>query len=187
MDEQSIGERVAAKDPRSVRSELHSVARRQWQVMTLYERFEEIVAIILAGLISLIVLVALMQLIMVVFTLLVTQTLNPLEHETFQLVFGMIMTVLIALEFKHSIIRVALRRGSIIQVKTVVLIALIALARKFVILDVETSPSKIAALAAALLALGAVYWLIRERDEREARQQQERGEAAPGRMDHPAG
>jgi hypothetical protein len=60
----------------------------------------------------------------------------------------MIMTLLIAMEFKHSIVRVALRRDSIIQVKTVVLIAVIALSRKFVILDSDASPAKIAALAA---------------------------------------
>lgn len=53
------------------------------------------------------------------------------------------------MEFKHSIVRVALRRDSIIQVKTVILIGLIALARKFVILDPEASPGKIAALAGA--------------------------------------
>ncbi len=41
----------------------------------------------------------------------------------------MIMTLLIAMEFKHSIVRVALRRDSIIQVKTVILIGLIALAQ----------------------------------------------------------
>jgi uncharacterized membrane protein (DUF373 family) len=80
------------------------------------------------------------------------------------MVFGMIMTLLIGLEFKHSIVRVALRRDSIIQVKTVVLIALIALSRKFVILDIQTTgAATIAALSGALLALGAVYWLIRER------------------------
>jgi uncharacterized membrane protein (DUF373 family) len=88
----------------------------------------------------------------------------------------MIMTLLIALEFKHSIIKVALRRDSIIQVKTVILIALIALSRKFVILDVETSPAKIAALAFALLTLGLVYWLMRERDESAVRRAQH-GEA----------
>lgn len=54
----------------------------------------------------------------------------------------MIMTLLIAMEFKHSIVRVALRRDSIIQVKTVVLIALIALSRKFVILDSNASPQR---------------------------------------------
>ena len=70
------------------------------------------------------------------------------------------------MEFKHSIIRVALRRESIVQVKTVVLIALIALSRKFVILDtVATSAATIAALAVATLVLGVVYWLLRERDD----------------------
>ncbi|HDZ1043961.1 TPA: phosphate-starvation-inducible PsiE family protein, partial [Klebsiella pneumoniae] len=45
---------------------------------------------------------------------------------------------------------------------------LIALARKFVILDPETGPAKVAALAGATLALGATYWLLRERDDRTA-------------------
>lgn len=83
----------------------------------------------------------------------------------------MIMTLLIAMEFKHSIVRVALRRSSIIQVKTVVLIALIALSRKFVILDSHTTAaSTVAALAGATLALGVVYWLMRERDDRLAKE-----------------
>ncbi|EOG6790159.1 heat resistance protein PsiE-GI, partial [Klebsiella pneumoniae] len=83
-------------------------------------------------------------------------------------VFGMIMTLLIAMEFKHSIVRVALRRDSIIHVKTVVLIAVIALSRKFVILDSDASPAKISALAGATLALGATYWLLRKRGDRAA-------------------
>jgi hypothetical protein len=60
------------------------------------------------------------------------------------------MTLLIAMEFKHSIVRVALRQSNIVQVKTVVLISLIALSRKFVILDTKaTSANTIAALAGA--------------------------------------
>jgi len=93
--------------------------------------------------------------------------LSPLEHDTFQALFGMIMTLLIAMEFKHSIIRIALRRESIIQVKTVVLIALLALGRKFIILDTATTDAAtIAAIAGATLVLGIVYWLLRERDDR---------------------
>jgi uncharacterized membrane protein (DUF373 family) len=88
--------------------------------------------------------------------------LNPLDREIFQTVFGMIMTLLIAMEFKHSITRVEFRHDSIIKVKTLVMIAIIALSRKFVILDSDTSPLKIAALACALIALGIVYWLMRE-------------------------
>ena len=140
--------------------------------MTVYERFEQVVVITLSGVMSMVIVISLIQLIRLVFTLLVMDALNPLDHKVFQLVFGATMTLLIAMEFKHSIVRVALRRDSIIQVKTVILIGLIALARKFVILDPEASPGKIAALAGATLALGATYWLLRERDDRAAKTHQ---------------
>ncbi len=143
--------------------------RRDWAVMTFYERFEQAVAIILSAVIAVIaviILVSLVQLIQIVFSLLIIDAFNPLDHKIFQSVFGMIMTLLIAMEFKHSIVRVALRRDSIIQVKTVILIGLIALSRKFVILDPDVGPAKVAALAGATLALGLTYWLLRERDDR---------------------
>ncbi|MCI1191031.1 phosphate-starvation-inducible PsiE family protein [Calidifontimicrobium sp. SYSU G02091] len=140
-------------------------------VMSFYERFEQIIALVLSAVIAVIVVVSMIQLIGTVFRLLLLDAFNPLDHATFQTVFGMIMTLLIAMEFKHSIVKVALRRESIIQVRTVVLIALIALARKFVILDPDTSPAKIAALSGAALALGVVYWLMRDRDDRAARTQ----------------
>ncbi|MDH1728057.1 phosphate-starvation-inducible PsiE family protein [Pseudomonas chengduensis] len=140
--------------------------RRNWAVMTFYERFEQAVAIILSAVMAVIIVVSLVQLIHIVFSLLVIDAFNPLDHKIFQSVFGMIMTLLIAMEFKHSIVRVALRRDSIIQVKTVILIGLIALSRKFVILDPDVSPAKVAALAGATLALGLTYWLLRERDDR---------------------
>jgi len=140
--------------------------RRDWAVMTFYERFEQAVAIILSAVIAVIILVSLVQLIQIVFSLLIIDAFNPLDHKIFQSVFGMIMTLLIAMEFKHSIVRVALRRDSIIQVKTVILIGLIALSRKFVLLDPDVGPAKVAALAGATLALGLTYWLLRERDDR---------------------
>lgn len=140
--------------------------RREWSVMTFYERFEQAVALTLSAVIAVIIVVSLLQLVQIVFTLLIVDAFNPLDHKVFQTVFGMSMTLLIAMEFKHSIVRVALRRDSIIQVKTVILIGLIALARKFVILDPDVSPAKVAALAGATLALGLTYWLLRERDDR---------------------
>jgi CPA2 family monovalent cation:H+ antiporter-2 len=144
------------------------VLRDQLAIMSFYERFEQVVALVLSAVIAVIIMVSLFQLISIVFTLLVLDAFNPLDHKVFQSVFGMIMTLLIAMEFKHSIVRVALRRDSIIQVKTVVLIAVIALSRKFVILDSDASPAKIAALAGATLALGATYWLLRKRGDRAA-------------------
>lgn len=143
--------------------------RAWWSLMSFYERFEQIVAIVLSLIIAAVVALALVQLLLRVVPLLLSGSIDPLEHAVFQSLFGMIMTLLIALEFKHSIIRVALRRESVVQVKTVVLISLIALSRKFVILDsAATSASVIAALAGATLVLGVVYWLLRDRDERNA-------------------
>lgn len=144
--------------------------RSQWRLMTVYERFEQVVAITLSGVIALVIVISLIQLIRLVFTLLVMDALNPLDHKVFQLVFGATMTLLIAMEFKHSIVKVALRKESIIQVKTVILIAILALARKFIILEPDVDPAKVAALAGTVLALGLTYWLMRERDDRKSEQ-----------------
>lgn len=130
-----------------------------------YHLFEHLIANILVLLISFIVVVALYKLGEDVLSLLVSRAFDPLKHETFQTVFGGIMTLLIAMEFKHSILVVTKRQQNIIQVKTVILVSLLALARKFIILDIHAlEAAKIAALALALVALGAVYWLMRERD-----------------------
>jgi uncharacterized membrane protein (DUF373 family) len=129
--------------------------RDHWPIMSVYERFEQIVAIVLSLVISAVVALALVQLVIRIVPLLLSGAIDPLEHDIFQALFGMIMTLLIALEFKHSIVRVALRRSSIIQVKTVVLIALIALSRKRVILDSSaTAASTIPALGEQPLCSG---------------------------------
>ena len=48
-----------------------------------------------------------------------------------------------------------------------VLIALLAIVRKLLILDLaETEAMQLFALSAAILALGAVYWLVRDQDRR---------------------
>lgn len=149
--------------PRSLFAE----TREHWPIMSVYERFEQVVAVVLSLVIATVIVLALVQLVIRVVLLLLSGAIDPLEHDVFQALFGMIMTLLIAMEFKHSIVLVAFRRSSIIQVKTVVLIALIALSRKFVVLDSSaTSASTIAALAGATLVLGVVYWLLRERDDR---------------------
>ncbi len=141
--------------------------RDNWNVFTFYERFEQVVALILTAAIAVVIVAALIRLLRNIFEFLVLGVLDPTDYVVFQTVFGMIMTLLIAMEFKHSILRVVARRDSIIQVKTVVLIALLALARKFIIIDVKTtSPGTLAALAFAMIALGVVYWLMRERDDR---------------------
>ena len=128
-----------------------------------YEKYEDIVSIGLTGLIAVIVLIAFIRLTVDVYQMLVIGMLDPLDHKVFKHIFGMIMTLLIAMEFKHSIIKVIERKDHVVQVKTVLLIALLALARKFIILDIKTmNPGNLAALALSVFALGIVYRLVRE-------------------------
>ncbi|MFP4251415.1 MAG: phosphate-starvation-inducible PsiE family protein [Guyparkeria sp.] len=139
--------------------------RRYWKVMTLSERFEQIIAAILGVIVAVVILLALGELLRLVIETLVLQHQNVLDHSVFQKLFGAILTLLIAMEFQHSIIKVIERREHIIQTKIVVLIGLLALARKFIILDTSsTTPMMLLALSFGVLALGAVYWLIEQRD-----------------------
>ncbi len=151
-------------------------AKLQWSVLTFYQRFETAVALALTVIVSAVILVAAYRLIAGVAAGLVFGALNPLDHKIFQQVFGEIMTLLIALEFNHTLQYVVKREQSIIQTKTVLLIALLALARKFIILDLkEIGADQMIALAAITVALGITYWLMRERDDRLARAREQDG------------
>ena len=104
-----------------------------------------------------------------VVTALLWSALDPLEHRVFQTVFGEILTLLIALEFNHTLQYVVRAEQSIIQTKVVLLIALLAMARKFIILDLaEVDGMQLFGLATITFVLGVVYWLLRERDDRTA-------------------
>ena len=93
---------------------------------------------------------------------------DPTDYAVFQALFGMIFTVIIALEFKRSLLVVAERQHSIVQVRTVILIALLAIVRKLMIIDLSTTEAmQLFALAAAIVALGGVFWLVRDQDRRE--------------------
>lgn len=140
--------------------------RRDWPLLSAYRRFEASVAFILTFVISVVILVALFRLIVLVVDTLLLKALNPLDHGVFQQVFGAIMTLLIALEFNHSLQYVLTGERGIIHTRMVVLIALLALARKVIVMDLfAVAPASLAAMAALAIALGSTYWLMRERDE----------------------
>jgi uncharacterized membrane protein (DUF373 family) len=154
--------------------------RRDWPLLTAYQRFETVVGLVLTLVIAAVVLVALYRLVVGVFDTLVLQALNPLEHGVFQKVFGDILTVLIALEFNHTLQVVLARGRGAIQTKVVILIALLALVRKLIVVDFyAVSPAFLAALSALLLSLGVTYWLMRERDDRARRALEDRAASPP--------
>src|SRR5258706_8825038 len=144
--------------------------KESWEVLSWYQRFESGVALVLTFITGLVILVALYRLATSVVAGLLFGALDPLDYEVFQAVFGEIMTLLIALEFNHTLQYVVTREQSIIQTKVVLLIALLAIARKFIILDLqEVDAGQLLGLAAIALVLAVAYWLIREHDARLAR------------------
>jgi uncharacterized membrane protein (DUF373 family) len=112
-------------------------------------------------LISVMILAAFWGLIVEICHLLLHGALNTLNHKAFQSVFGMIMTLLIAIEFNHTIMHAHMESSREIIVKTVILLAILAIARQFIVAEVETIlPFILIALALSLLSLGVVYWLM---------------------------
>jgi uncharacterized membrane protein (DUF373 family) len=138
--------------------------RREWRSLSTYRLFELLVAYVLRVVIGAVILVAFFRLVVGVVDTLVLRALNPLEHEVFQQVFGAIMTLLIALEFSHTLqYGLAPHVPGVIQARIVIVIAQLALARKVVVMDVfEAPPGQLAALAGLILSLGATYWFMRE-------------------------
>ena len=151
--------------PVSLRDQV-TEARTRWKLLTLYQKFEHAVIIILTGLISLVVALAVWNLVLKILVSITSSGFDPTDYAVFQALFGMIFTVIIALEFKRSLLVVAERRFGIVQVRTVVLLALLAIVRKLIILDLATTEAaQLFALSAAVLSLGAVYWLVRDQGQ----------------------
>ena len=145
-----------------------TAARIRWSLLTLYQKFEHAVIMLLTALIALIIALAVWNLMLKVASILVYANFDPTDYAVFQALFGMILTVIIALEFKRSLLVIAERKHSIVQVRTVVLIALLAVVRKLMILDLtSTDASQLLALAMTILALGGVFWLVRDQDRQE--------------------
>ena len=140
-------------------------ARRRFNLLSFYDKFEHVVILALTALIACFIVFALWTLALKVVLSIASSTFDPTEYTVFQTVFGMIFTVIIALEFKRSLLVIAERQRSVVQARTVILIALLAIVRKLLILDVGTAATQeLFAIAAAILALGVVYWLMRDED-----------------------
>jgi len=143
--------------------------RERWRPLTVYQKFEHAVILVLTALIAIVIAFAIWNLtVKILLSIVSSGGFDPTDYSVFQALFGMIFTVIIALEFKRSLLVIAERRRGIVQVRTVVLIALLAIVRKLIIIDLTASnAAEVFALAAAILALGAVYWLVRDQDRRE--------------------
>lgn len=154
--------------------------------MRVYAQFERLVGLALTACVSVVILFAIANLALGLAGAFGDGP-RTFDYRVFQGLFEMILIVLIALEFNHSLAEVVKGKGSLVQVKTVVLIGILVVVRKFVLIDIDTTTVQmLLGLAAAILALGVVYWLVVDIDRRRAREStdgavNEAGESVVGR------
>ena len=149
-----------------------AAARTNWSMLTFYQKFEHAVIMLLTALIAIIIVLAVWNLTLKVMSSMLSTNFDPTDYPVFQQLFGTIFTVIIALEFKRSLLVVAERTQSVVQVRAVLLIALLAVVRKLMIIDLDnTDSSQLFALATTILGLGGVYWFIRDQDWRQGPRQ----------------
>ncbi len=131
-------------------------------VLDVSHRLEYFVILTLVIAVGIITIIALVRLFFGIYDVaIVSWDLN--DYHSVQVLFGMVMSVLIALEFGNSILRHIRERSTIIQAREVVLIGMMAVVRKVMIVDLSsTSPASLAALALAAIALAGAFWLMRE-------------------------
>jgi uncharacterized membrane protein (DUF373 family) len=144
--------------------------RKLWRGLSLQAQFEHAIVLFLSGLIALVVVLTVWSLSLKVLAIVLqARSFDATDPAAFQSVFGMMFTVIIALEFRRTLLVITERQRSLVHVRAVILIAILAIVRKLIILDLASGESgELFALAAAILALGGLYWLVRDRDGRDA-------------------
>ncbi len=145
--------------------------RLSWKALaagtSAYERFERAIMLVLTLVLVLLVAFATWRLVVGVAVLILTNQLDPGNPAVFQGVFGMLFTVVIGLEFKRSLLIVSSGQDSVVRVRSIILIGMLATVRKFIVLDLASVDApELLAVAAAILALGIVYWLVRDQDRK---------------------
>jgi uncharacterized membrane protein (DUF373 family) len=133
----------------------------KWLIQSIYPRFEGLISVGIIILVGVITIAAFWGLLVETGHLIIQGAFESLDHKAFQSVFGMIMTLLIALEFNSTILHRLMNRDHEVVVRTVILVSILAVSRHFVVTDMEhISSFTWVALALSILSLGVVYWLL---------------------------
>jgi hypothetical protein len=84
-----------------------SPGRARWKRLSFYQKFEHAVIVVLTALIAILVVLAVWNLVLKIFASIFASGFDPTDYSVFQAVFGMIFTVIIALEFERSLLVIA--------------------------------------------------------------------------------
>lgn len=132
--------------------------------LKIISQIETIVSKVLSILMVIVILVAVYDLFVILIQDIVRAPVGFFTRTLFE-VFGLFLNILIALELLENI--TAYLRKHVIQVELVIVTSLIAVARKFIILDLQkTGGIDLIGLAIAILGLSISYWIIRNAQPR---------------------
>jgi uncharacterized membrane protein (DUF373 family) len=137
--------------------------QRDWKQFLSYETFERIASRIVMFFISIIIVYSI---VLMAITLVQQFRFSStyLDIESLRDVFGSLLTILILIEFNHSIALALSTRSGILQARPIVLITILVIARKVILLDFATTTfEQMVGIAAVALAFGLLFWLISPR------------------------
>jgi hypothetical protein len=164
---------------------LKAFSRRDWRNLVTYGQFERAaLACVMALLGVLVADVIVFAAIKIVADLALGEAF--LDKAALQDTFGLILAIVILLEFNHSIYVALIHRTGAIQTRIVVLILVLVIARKLMLQDFASLDlPTLAGFGGLLLALGALYWLISDGDRRHAPAAAKESHEASGPQTHP--
>lgn len=125
-----------------------------------YNAFEKGVVAILTLLVSVSVVLTLAQAAVALYHVVMSGN-HLIDHNAFIHVFAAFMTVLIALEFNHTVMADITTKAPLVKVRAVLLVALLALSRKVVLVDFkEIEYTAMIGLAVLIIAVSGAYWFL---------------------------
>lgn len=136
---------------------------RRWKDMTPYQLFEQIISRIVMFFVSIIVVYSLIVVAIDLYEQF-GHGVAFIDNESLRDVFGSIMTILILIEFNHSIAVAISTKAGILQARPIVIITILVIARKVILLDFNTATfEKMLAISGLAVAFGLLYWLLMAR------------------------
>jgi len=125
------------------------------------KKFERVIAFALIAMMTLVLMLSTVELGWIIIKDIVTPPIFLLEIDELLEIFGLFMLVLIGIELLETIAKTYLEEGAI-RVEVVLLVAIIAIARKVIILDVkELSSLTLIGMATIIIALAGGYFLLK--------------------------
>jgi uncharacterized membrane protein (DUF373 family) len=132
-------------------------------MLPLIKNFEKIIVRVLVALMALVLLLSTVELAWVIIKDIITPPILILEIDELLEIFGLFMLVLIGLELLDTIAKTYMGESTD-HAQIVMAVAIIAIARKVIILDVkDLSGLALVGIAAIILALSIGYYLIKKK------------------------